>query len=401
VSDILLTSIGQLVTNDASRGTLLGVVPDAAVVVKDGVVAWVGEAASTPAEFASLPTIDVQGAAVVPGFVDAHTHAVFGGDRAHEHAMRRSGASYGEILAAGGGIYATVRDTRAATLHELVVSCHDRVARMLAAGTTTVEVKTGYGLDLENETKMIDAIDAIDASLPIDVVPTFLGAHVVAPEYSDDRPGYVSHLVDEMLPTLADRFAFVDVFCDDVAFSVAETETIVNSARSLGLRVRLHVDQLSRSGGTHLAAELGVVAADHLDHASDTDLDAFATAGSVAVLLPGVSMMMGEPFPDARRFLDRGIRVAIATDCNPGTSNIETMAFVIALAANMCSMTTEQALWSATAGGAAALGLDDRGVLAPGMLGDLIILDAPSYEHLGYRPDANLVRRVIKRGQPV
>ncbi len=230
---------------------------------------------------------------------------------------------------------------------------------------------------------------------------TFLGAHVVGPEFSDDRTGYVDLVVGEMLDAVSGRVDFVDVFCDDVAFTVDETECIVGAASAAGIPVRLHADQLSRTGGGALAAKIGAVAADHLDHASDEDLADLAAAGTVAVLLPGVSLMMREPAPDGRRFIGAGVSVAIATDCNPGTSYVETMPFIIALAATTGGMTPGEALWSATAGGAAALGLSDRGVIAPGKLADLVMLDSPSYEHLAYRPDGDLVRRVIKRGVPI
>ncbi len=400
MSDLAIRNIGQLVTNDPDRDGLVGAIERAAVAVRNGIVAWVGSDVDFPHAFASLPSMDVEGRGVVPGFVDAHSHAVYAGDRSAEHAMRLAGASYEEIQAAGGGIYATVSATRASSLHELVMASHDRIERMLRTGTTTLEVKTGYGLDLATERKMVDAIDAIDASLALDIVPTLL-AHVVDRDYADDRDAYVEEFTGSILPVLADRVDFVDVFCDSIAFSVEETERIIDVARSLGLAVRLHVDQLSRTGGTRLAASVGAVAADHLDHATEDDLDALAAAGTVAVLVPGVSLMMREPFPDARKFLDRGIPVAVATDCNPGTSPIETMPFVVAMAANLCHMSVEQAVWSATAGGAMALGLDDRGVIAEGKLGDLVILDAPSYHHLAYRPDGALVQRIIKRGQPV
>ncbi len=398
MSDLVLANIGELTTNHPARGDLLGSMVDAAVAVRNGIVDWVGATEDLPSEYASLPLFDAMGAAVVPGFVDAHTHAVFGGDRAHEHAMRLGGATYAEIQAAGGGIYATVEATRQLPKRTLVVESHDRLSRMLAAGTTTVEVKTGYGLDIETEMKMLDVIDALSTSLPIDIVATFLGAHVVAPEYRADRQGYVDLVSGEMLEAVRSRVSFVDVFCDDVAFSVAEADQITAAAMKAGLGIRLHADQTSHSGGSALAARIGATAVDHVDHATDQDLADLARAGTVVVLLPAVSMMMHEPYPDAKRFLDAGITVAIATDCNPGTANVETMPFVMALAATSCGMSPAQALWSATAGGAAALGLEDRGVVAPGMVADLVVLDAPSHEHLAYRPDADLVLRVVKRG---
>jgi imidazolonepropionase len=333
MSNLLITNIGELVTNDPDREGLAGVVHDAAVAIRDGVIAWVGAADDIPNEHDSLPIMDVDGAAVVPGFVDAHTHAVFAGDRSHEHAMRLEGASYAEIQAMGGGIYSTVRATREASLIELTVQSLRRVQRMLDSGTTTVEIKTGYGLDVDTETKMLDAIEAIDSSLPVDVVRTFLGAHVVAPEFADDRQGYVDLVSGDMLEAVRGRVDFVDVFCDDIAFTVEETEQIAAAAGRHGIPMRLHVEQLSHSGGAALAARLNAVAADHLDHASDADLAALADAGTVAVLLPGVSLTMQEPAPDGRRFWDAGVRVAIATDCNPGTSYVETMPFITALAA--------------------------------------------------------------------
>lgn len=401
MSNLVITNIGELVTNDPAHEGVAGVLRNAAVAVRGGFIAWVGPAAELPQEHVDLPTMDADGASVVPGFVDAHTHVVFAGDRAHEHAMRLEGASYEEIQAMGGGIHSTVRATRAATLHDLVLESLPRVQRMLAAGTTTVEIKTGYGLDLATEVKMLTAIDAIESSLPIDVVKTFLGAHVVATEFADDRAGFVDLVAGEMLDAVSERVDFVDVFCDDIAFTVPETERIAAAAARHGIAVRLHVDQLSHSGGAALAAKVGAVAADHLDHATDDDLDALAAAGTVAVLLPGVSFTMQEPAPDGRRFWDAHIPVAIATDCNPGTSYVETMPFIIALAATTSGLTPAEAVWAATRGGALALGKPDRGIIAEGYLGDLIVVDAPSFEHLVYRPDGDLVQRVIKAGIPL
>lgn len=397
--NLLVTNIGQLVTNDERNGGLLGVIEGAAVAIEGGDVVWVGLDERIPERYTSHRVCDVAGAAVLPGFVDAHTHAVFAGDRSHEFAMRLSGARYEQILADGGGIYSTVRATREATLDELVDASLPRIARMLAAGTTTIEVKTGYGLDTATEVKMLDAIDRICNVLPIDTMPTFLGAHVVAPEFADDRGAYLDLVTGAMLDAVADRVAFVDVFCDTAAFTVSETRRIAEAAQERGLALRVHADQLAHTGGAALAAEVGAVAVDHLDYSSDEDLVSLARAGTVAVLLPGVSYSMREPPPDGRRAWDVGLTVAIATDCNPGTSYIETMPFIISLAVVMSGMTPDEAVWSATRGGALALGLHDRGVVAPRHLGDLVVLDAPSYDHLAYRPDGELVAQVIKRGK--
>lgn len=394
----LITDVGQLVTNNDRYEGLLGLIDNAAVAIDGGTIAWVGSEEDVPDAYHSYEMLSANGSAVLPGFIDSHTHGVFAGERSHEFAMRLEGATYEQIQGAGGGIYSTVRATRSATLEELVAASLPRISRMLANGSTTIEVKTGYGLDIATEVKMLDAIDRICNVLPIDTIPTFLGAHVVAPEFADDRGSYVDLVAGEMMDAVADRVAFVDVFCDEAAFTVDETRWIVEAAQSRDLGVRLHVEQLGHTGGAALAAEIGAVAADHLDHATEDDLEALARAGTVAVLLPGVSYSMRERAPDGRRFWDAGITVAVATDCNPGTAYIETMPFIISLAALTAGLTPAESVWAATRGGALALGLHDRGVLASGMLADLVILDAPSYEHLTYRPDGGLVAQVIKRG---
>lgn len=398
---LLASNIGQLVTNDPARDGLLGQIRDAAVAVADGHVVWVGSSAEVPADWLDLPNFDCGGAAVLPGFVDAHTHLAFAGDRADEFGRRLRGESYEEIMAAGGGIQSTVTATRAASAGGLLDTTMPRVERMLRAGTTTVEVKSGYGLDLDTELRLLGAIAAIDDSLEIDTVPTFLGAHTVPPEFADDADGYVTYLIDEVLPAAAPYARFCDVFCDEGVFTVEQARSVLLAGRQHGLEPRLHANQLAASGGVKLAAELGAVSADHLDHIDDEDIEALRAAGVVAVLLPGVSFSLQLRQARGADLWDAGVTVAVATDCNPGTSNIETMPFIIALACLEMGLSPERAVWSATRGGALALGLDDRGQLTPGALGDLVVLAHPSYVHLAYRPDAPPVRAVIKRGELV
>jgi imidazolonepropionase len=395
---LVVTSISELVTNDPDGDAAFGVLHDAAVAIVDGVVDWVGPSTALPDHFGDYTTLDAGGRCVVPGFVDAHTHTVFAGDRAGEFARRLTGATYEEILASGGGIYSTVDATRSASFVDLMDQAMVRFRRMLGSGSTTIEVKSGYGLTVESEVAMIAAARAIDMALPSDVVSTFLGAHVVAPEFRDDRDGYLDLVTGPMLDAVAGDVSFVDVFCDAAAFTVEEARRVCEAAYRAELGFRIHADQTARIGATALAAEVGAASADHLDHANDDDLEQLAAAGTVAVLLPGVSFSMRTRPPDGRRVWDSGARVAIATDCNPGTAYVETMPFMIALAVIQGGLTPGEAVWAATRGGALALGLDDRGALLPGAAGDLVILDAPTHIHLAYKPDAAIVARVVKAG---
>ena len=396
--DLVLTGISSLVSNDARFSGLLGIVEDAAVAVEDGHVSWAGSRVDLPSRYAALPALDCGGRAVVPGFVDAHTHIVFAGDRADEFARRLRGETYEDVLAAGGGILSTVRATRRASEDELYAASAGRASRMLSGGTTTVEVKSGYGLDVETELKMLRVAGRLDADLPIDVIPTFLGAHVVPAEFRDRRDEYVDLVCGDMLTACATEARFCDVFCDEAAFTVDESRRILEAASVRGLGLRVHADQLGRVGAAELAARLGAASADHLDHATDADLVALRRAGAAAVLLPAVSFSMQLPFPDGRRVWDSGVTVALATDCNPGTAYVESMAFVVALASLVMGLTPEEALWAATRGSAFSLGLTDKGHVMPGAVADLVVLDADSYLDIPYRPATDLVHAVVKDG---
>ncbi len=398
-ADLLLTGIGELATNRPRSPDLVGVVHDAAVAVRDGRVAWAGAAADLPPEHAGLPRFDVGGRAVVPGFVDAHTHLVFAGDRSDEFCRRLRGESYEEILASGGGIHATVGATRAASFDDLAASAAARAWRLLRQGTTTVEIKSGYGLDVATEVKILEAAREVGEQVPIDVVPTFLGAHVVA--RGVEREDYLRLVTGEMLAASAPLARYCDVFCDRGAFSVEEARRVLRAGMEAGLRPRLHAEQLARTGGAWLAAEVGAASADHLDHATMEDATALRQAAVVAVLLPAASFSIRAPQAPARMLWDAGVTVALATDCNPGTSYVESMPFVIALACLEMGLTPEEALWAATRGGALALDEADKGWVVEGAVADLVVLDAPSYRHLPYRPGSDLVWAVIKDGSVV
>ncbi len=398
MNSLFVFNIGSLVTNDPGRGGLLGIVDEGAVAIVDGAIDWIGPEAGAPTEYGDLPQLSAGGAAVLPGFVDPHTHLVFAGDRSEEFARRLRGESYEEILAAGGGILSTVEATRATPEDVLYEASAERVWRMLANGTTTVEVKSGYGLDVATEEKMLNVARRLDESLPIDVVPTFLGAHVVPAEHREDRDAYVELVCGEMLDACAPLARFCDVFSDEAAFTVDETRRILEAAKSRGLGLRIHADQLGRVGAADLAADLSAARADHLDHATDEDLAAMRDAGTSAVLLPAVSFSIRLPYPDGRRVWDSGVPVALPTDCNPGTAYVESMPFVIALAALNMGLTPDEAVWAATRGSARSLNLEDRGHLTRGAVADLVILDAPTHLHIPYRPDADLIAAVVKRG---
>ncbi len=386
MSSLLVTGIGQLVTNDPALGdgSSLGVVTSAALVVEGGHVAWAGPMVSAPAADSSY---DVGGRSVVPGFVDSHSHLVFAGDRSEEFAARMSGTPY-----SAGGIRTTVAATRAATDEQLAANVARHVAEMRRQGTTTVEIKSGYGLTVHDEARALAiAAQATDET-------TFLGAHVVPPEYADDPGGYVDLVTGPMLEACAPHARWIDVFCETGAFSADQARAVLAAGRAAGLQGRLHANQLGPGPGVQLACELGLTAVDHCTYLSDCDVDALASSGTVATLLPGVEFSTRSPYPDARGLIDAGVRVAVATDCNPGSSYTSSMPLCVALAVREMRMTPAEALLAATRGGAAALGRTEVGHLAAGARADLVVLDAPSYVHLAYRPGVPIVREVLVGG---
>jgi imidazolonepropionase len=385
VTSLLLTDIGELVTNDADRPGLLGVLADAAIVVEGGRVAWVGPAAGAPQADTAY---DAGGRAVLPGFVDSHSHLVFAGDRAAEFGARMAGESY-----AAGGIHTTVAATRAATDEQLTTHVAALVHEMLRQGTTTVEIKSGYGLTAHDEARSL----AVARQFTDET--TFLGAHVV-PDGSDPA-AYVELVTGPMLAAAAPYARWVDVFCETGAFDADQARAILAAGAAAGLRGRLHANQLGPGPGVRLACELGLVAVDHCTYLTDEDVSALVDSGTIATLLPGVEFSTRQPYPDARRLLDSGVRVALASDCNPGSCYTSSLPFCVALAVREMGMTAAEAVHAATAGGAAALGRDDVGHLAVGARADLVLLDAPSHVHLAYRPGVPLVAGVWRAGRPV
>jgi imidazolonepropionase len=385
---VLLDGIGELFANDPEVGSD-GVIHDAAVALEGDRVVWTGPRAAAPDGVAG-PRLDVDGRAVLPGFVDAHTHLVFAGDRAAEFDARMRGERY-----AAGGIRSTVEATRAATDAELSARARGLADEALRSGTTTLEVKSGYGLTVEDEARLL----GVAGELTQDA--TFLGAHVVPPEFVDDPEAYVDLVSGPMLDACAPLARWCDVFCDRGAFDGDQARRILEAARDRGLGLRIHANQLEHGPGARLAAELGAASADHLTHLDDGDREALAAAGVVATLLPVAELSTRSPWPDARALLDAGASVALATDCNPGTSFTTSMPIVIALAVTAMGMTPLEAVWAATAGGAAALRRDDVGRIVADARADLCILDAPSFVHLAYRPGVPLVRTVIRGGTVV
>jgi imidazolonepropionase len=395
-------------TADGRTGSL-GVITHGALAARNGRIVWVGpeSALASSVNLAAIPPAarhDARGRAVLPGFVDAHTHFIFAGDRAEEFQLRHAGVSYEELGRQGRGILSTVRATRAASADELRALGAARLRSFAAQGTTTVEGKTGYGLDLASEARCLDVMAdlAREPGLPA-VVPTFLGAHTLPPEYRaapSDRDAYVALICDEMLPAFAGRARFCDVFCERGAFTVEEARRILSRARDLGYALKLHANQLGATGGARLAAELGATSADHLDFASNDELDALAAAGVVGVLLPGCSFSLSAPYPSGRRLLAHGLSVALATDFNPGTSYCESMQMMLALAVSAMGLTLDEALLAATQGGARALALaDEIGSLAVGKRCDLIVLQGADERELAYHFGVNLVAETIIGGR--
>ncbi len=387
MASTLITNIAELVTNDPEREGLLGLVADAALVVEGSRVAWAGPASEAPD---ADSRVDAGGRAVLPGFVDSHSHLVFAGDRAQEFAARMAGEPY-----AAGGIRTTVAATRAATDEQLTAQVARHVAEMRRQGTTTVEIKSGYGLTVLDEAR------GLAVARQFTDETTFLGAHVVPAEFADDPGGYVDLVTGPMLEAAAPHARWVDVFCETGAFDADQARAVLAAGAAAGLRGRLHANQLGPGPGVRLAAELGLAAVDHCTYLEDADVDALRDSGTIATLLPGVEFSTRQPYPDARRLLDAGVRVALASDCNPGSSYTSSVPLCIALAVREMGMTPAEAVHAATYVGARALDRDDIGVLAPGKRADLTLLEAPSHVHLAYRPGVPLVTATWLGGRPV
>src|SRR3954447_9651760 len=374
---MLITNIGTLVTNDPELGTLT----DASIVFEDGKVAWVGH---TPPEQAGTDRLDAEGRAVIPGFVDSHGHLVFAGDRAQEFAARMEGRPY-----SAGGIKTTVAATRDATDDQLKTNLDRLTAEALRSGTTTTETKSGYGLTVHDERRCLQVADGHER--------TFLGAHVVPPEHDADT--YVELIKGEMLDACAPHATWIDVFCEDGAFNGEHTRAILEAGIKKGLTPRVHANQLHHGPGVQIAVELDAASADHVTHVTDADIDALANSNTVATLLPGAEFSTRAQYPDARRLIDAGVTVALAADCNPGSSYTTNIPFCIAIAVREMRMTPDEAVWAATAGGAQALRRTDIGRLSPGARADAVLLEAPSHIHLAYRPGVPLVSAVWKDGR--
>ncbi|TDD45436.1 imidazolonepropionase [Kribbella antibiotica] len=387
MSSLLVTGIGSLVTNDPTQGGLLGEILDAALVIEGSQVAWAGSRSAAPVADSA---IDVAGRAVIPGFVDSHSHLVFAGDRAEEFAARMTGTPY-----SAGGIRTTVAATRQATDEQLTANVARLVTEMRRQGTTTVEIKSGYGLTVADEAR------GLEIARQFTDETTYLGAHVVPADYADDPAGYVDLVTGPMLDAVAGHAKWIDVFVERGAFDEDQARTILKAGIARGLQPRVHANQLGEGPGVQLACELGAAAADHCTYLTDADIDALAQTGVVAGLLPAIEFSTRSPYPNARRLIDAGVTVALATDCNPGSGYSSSIPFCIALAVRDMHMTPAEALWSTTAGGAKSLRRPDIGHLTPGAQANFAVLDAPSYLHLAYRPGVPLVTQTFVGGRPV
>jgi imidazolonepropionase len=406
-ADLLLTDIGQLVTmswpgrEGPWRGPLTEVplIEDAAVAMSEGRIVAAGPARDVVADCEATVTRSAGGKVVLPGFVDPHTHLPWFGSREQEFEQKRAGVSYAEIAQAGGGIRATTRAVRQASLDDLVAAARPRLDRMLSLGTTTAEAKSGYGLELEAERRQLQAVARLQREHPIDLVATNLAAHEIPDEWRDDRAGWVRELCERILPELAPLCEFVDVFCEDHVFTVDESRRILSAAKALGYKIKIHADELVPTGGAELAVELGAVSADHLGKTGPAGIRALAESETVAVLLPGTSFYLGlDVHAPARAMLDAGVAVALATDLNPGSCLTESVPMILTLACLQLRMSPAEALVAATRNAACAIDRRDRGVIEPGKRADLVIWDVPSWRYIPTHFGVSLVNTVIAAG---
>ncbi len=411
-ANLIIKNAAQLVTCSGFRAKHgsemadLGVIENGAVVVEGGRIQAVGRSQELlqGMDTAGFEILDASGKAVLPGFVDSHTHFVFGGYRAEEYAWRLRGDSYMDIMQRGGGILSTVHATRTADVQDLVASGRRRLDSMLAFGVTTVEGKSGYGLDRETEIKQLEVMQILGGEHPVDIVPTFMGAHAVPPEYRGREEDYIDFMLDTVMPEIAGRrlAEFCDVFCEKNVFSIGQSRRLLQKARHLGFKLKIHADEIAPIGGTELAAELGAVSADHLLQASDRGLAELARKGVVATLLPGTAFSLKEPYARGREMIDRGCAVALASDFNPGSCFTESIPLIVALATLCMNIGTEEAITALTINGAAAVDRAETiGSIDPGKQADLIVLEFPSYTFIPYHIGVSTVEKVIKGGMVV
>lgn len=407
---LALINIQQLVTVAANGQQVkvgsdmsnIGIIENAAILIENDNIVWVGRMEDLSiGAFKQTDVVDCIGKVVMPGFVDSHTHCVFAGSREEEFSLRTHGATYQEIAESGGGIWSTVQKTRTASKKDLKKSARKRLNAMMHHGTTTVEIKSGYGLDKDGEIKLLEVINELSKEEVITIVPTFLGAHAVPPEYRDKKNEYISEVINIMLPYVASHklARFCDVFCERGYFELDETENILKRAKELHFALKLHAEELSPLGGAELAARLGAVSVDHLEYVSDRGISALASSGVVAVLLPGVSFFLNHQYAPARKLIDAGVAVALSTDFNPGSCMSYSMPMMMTIACTQMRMSPEEVITASTLNGAAALNLSHEvGSIEVGKKADLIVLDIPNYKYLPYHFGENHIYRVIKRG---
>jgi imidazolonepropionase len=418
--DLLIQHAAQLITcasNVPKRGAAMrdvGLIVDGAVAVNDGLIVAVGTSDDITAHYQSDNTIDASGKVVCPGFVDCHTHTVYAGNRLNEFEMRIQGTPYLDILKAGGGILSTVRATRLASVNELVAATKQRLDTMLAHGTTTVEIKTGYGLDTATEMRMLEAIEILHREHVMDIVPTFLGAHAIPPEYRDKPPAYVALIISEMLPEAAEWYAksifkqegipfFVDIFCEDGAFDLESTRQILEAGRAHSLELKAHVDEFVNLGGARLSAEMGATSVDHLDHTSSEEIVLLGQSDSVAVVIPAVNFNLGSShFAPARQMIDNNVALALTTDANPGSAPCYSLPMVMAITCRYQKLLPSEAMNASTINAAHAIRLANRvGSIEVGKQADLLIVNTLDYRDMAYQFGTNLVTNVFKKGQQV
>jgi len=408
--DLIIKNTKELLTLSSSFGdeSGLGIIPDGAIAIKEGRIFWVGKTGELPKDFilgSEGQEIDATGKVVMPGLIDSHTHLIFAGSRENEFEQRIQGLTYLEIAGRGGGILSTVEATRRASFEDLFSFGKRRLDRLLTKGVTTVEAKSGYGLSLEDELKILRVMKALQGDHPVDIVPTFLGAHTLPKEFREERRRYIDLLTREMIPEVAREglAEFCDVFCEEKAFTLEESREILETGKKYGLKLKIHADQLSPGGGAELAAEVGAYSADHLEYVSQNGIERMAEKGVTAVLLPGASFFLSmKKYPPAREMIERGVRVSLSTDLNPGSSMTESLPLRMTMGCLFFRMTPREAIQAVTVHAARSMGKEEEiGSLDTGKKADLILLDIPNYKYLPYHFGADHVEIVIKSGKVV